>query len=175
VYLSNAILIATAVVTAALVGKGWSWWLFIWGAGLGVLGLAGNELIVRVMVRMARPVPSDLERLRSRRHDQRLIVFPSALLTGCAIGIIAAGLLVHICLAAQRLASNPQPIRHETEVGNTDPELKPTHIPVVSHGSKQLDRAAPDVEPGQPLTASDEGDQRVGSLAVFLGDRLALV
>ncbi|HEY3926036.1 MAG TPA: hypothetical protein VGL75_15845 [Acidothermaceae bacterium] len=92
VYLANAILIATAVVTATVVGKGWSWWLFLWGAGLGVLGLAGNELIVRVTVRIVRPSASDLERLRSRRHDQRLIVFPSALLTGCAIGIIAAGL-----------------------------------------------------------------------------------
>ena len=92
VYLSNGFLIAAAVVTAAVAGTGWSWWLFIWGVGLGVLGLVGNELIVRATVRIVRPIASDLERLRSRRHDQRLIVFPSALLTGCAVGIIAAGL-----------------------------------------------------------------------------------
>jgi small neutral amino acid transporter SnatA (MarC family) len=92
VYLSDAILVATAGVIAAFVGTGWSWWLFVWGAALGALGIAGNEFVVRVTVRVVRPAASDLERMRSRRHDQRLIVFPTSLGTGCAVGIISAGL-----------------------------------------------------------------------------------
>jgi hypothetical protein len=92
VYLSNGLLTAAAIVFAVTVGTGWSWWLFVWGAALGVLGVVGNELLARVTLRVLRPAATDVERLRSRRHDQRLIVFPSALITGCAIGIIAAGL-----------------------------------------------------------------------------------
>jgi small neutral amino acid transporter SnatA (MarC family) len=92
VYLSDALLLASAGVIAALIGTGWSWWLFAWGLGLGVLGIAGNEFLVRLTVRIVRPGANDLDRMRSRRHDQRLLVFPSALATGCAVGILSAGL-----------------------------------------------------------------------------------
>lgn len=92
VYLSDVCCLAAAGTLAVVVGTGWSWSLFVWGAALGVLLIAGNELLVRFAVRIVRPAASDLARQRSRRRDQRLMVFPSALATGCAVGIIAAGL-----------------------------------------------------------------------------------
>ena len=92
VYLSDVCCLAAAGTIAAKVGTGWSWGLFVWGAALGVFLIVANELLVRVAVRVVRPAASDMERQRSRRRDQRLVVFPSALATGCAVGIIAAGL-----------------------------------------------------------------------------------
>jgi hypothetical protein len=92
VYLSTACVIGSAVVIAATVGTGWSWWLLVWGVALGALAIAFNELLVRVVVRVVRPSETDLERMRSRRHEQRLVVFPASLGMGCAIGLIAASL-----------------------------------------------------------------------------------
>jgi hypothetical protein len=92
VYLSDVCVIAVAGILAAKLGTGWSWWLFAWGAALGVLGIAANELLATIAGRIVRANSSDLERLRSRRRDQRLMVFPGALAMGCSAGIIAAGL-----------------------------------------------------------------------------------
>ena len=77
---------------AATVGSGWSWLLFGWGAVLGLIGVAGNEFLVKVLVTVARPDADGLRRMRSRRRDQRLLVYPASLGTGLAVGTMAAAL-----------------------------------------------------------------------------------
>jgi hypothetical protein len=90
VYASTVCALGAAAVLAAIVGSGWSWLLFAWGAVLGVVGAAGNEFLVKVLVTVARPDADGLRRMRSRRHDQRLLVYPASLGTGLAVGTIAA-------------------------------------------------------------------------------------
>jgi hypothetical protein len=92
VYASTVCALGAAAVLAATVGSGWSWLLFAWGAVLGVIGAAGNEFLVKVLVSVARPDADGLRRMRLRRHDQRLLLYPASLGTGLAVGTIAAAL-----------------------------------------------------------------------------------
>ena len=90
VYVSVAAGIAAAGAVAFIAGTGWSWPLFAWGLGAGVLGIVCNEIVAKLLRAIISPVTvDDRERIKAKRAKQRLLVLPASAGTGVAVGIVA--------------------------------------------------------------------------------------
>src|SRR5450631_4890327 len=93
VYTSVAAGIAAAGAVASVAGTGWSWPLFAWGWGAGVLGVVCNEIIAKLLRAIIGPATADdRERIEAKRGQQRWLVFPASGGTGVAVGIVAGAL-----------------------------------------------------------------------------------
>jgi hypothetical protein len=87
---STALTLLAAGSFVLLVGDGWSWPLFVWGALLGPLSVLGAVATSVVATWYLRPTPAELERRDAARRDLIRPARVSGTLMGLPFGAIAA-------------------------------------------------------------------------------------
>jgi hypothetical protein len=87
----NAVFILVfASVLAAIVGTGWSWPLFIWGAALGPLSIATTWLFLQVAMRSQLLAADRVATARQRMRARSWSVNPTVVLFAVSIAILGA-------------------------------------------------------------------------------------
>jgi len=92
-YGSSAVCLAACVVGAFLVGQGWSWGLFIWGAAVAFGSVVATLLIRRLALSRVAD-GGQAASLRSQRMRERdLTIFPPAVFSLLGVAIFGAATL----------------------------------------------------------------------------------
>ncbi|HVA59207.1 MAG TPA: hypothetical protein VNG13_01565 [Mycobacteriales bacterium] len=91
-YASFGLVLASCAAVAGVAGTGWSWWLFAWGVGAGILGMACYRLTIRFVMVALKPSPADQAKAQQLVKARSRVVYPMYLGFGLAIATVTAAL-----------------------------------------------------------------------------------
>jgi MFS family permease len=101
VYASGVSLVGACAVVAVSLVTGWSWSLFLWGLGVGLLGPVMSEVLRGMASSYLALTPQQLADAQVRVRAHRLLVIPMGVAVGLAVGLLAgAFVLVWIDIVA---------------------------------------------------------------------------
>jgi hypothetical protein len=91
IYAMGATVLIACAVTAIRFGH-WRWWLFAWGALIGVLSATIYGLILRLVPGMLHMPAERISQAQPRLAQMKRAIYPLSLSIGLAFGVLASGL-----------------------------------------------------------------------------------
>jgi hypothetical protein len=91
IYAAGATILIACAVTAIRFGH-WRWWLFAWGALIGVLSATIYGLTLRLVPGLLHMSTERISQAQPRLAQMKRAIYPLELSIGLGVGVLASGL-----------------------------------------------------------------------------------